>query len=303
MPYQTSEFQAFISHAQSRPQLWRFLLCSALAIAIYLAFTVGLFATVFAVTSGRLPTVDVAQATTRFSAGFLLFSFSGALIGLTLSLWLFYRRGLASLMGPIRQSSQDFLRAAGTFTAVSCVLGVPLILISGTSPNQSFASVLMFLPLVAALVLLQTGAEELFFRGFVLQHLAARFQSPWVWLILPSALFGILHYDGTISPDRAFGIVAMITLTGILWSDLTRLTGNIGAALGWHFANNLLIATFIGFNDYFNGFSLRVLNFGYADAPLYFFAFDPIASLVTWAILRRGLMRKMHQNTPVPEES
>ncbi len=43
--------------------------------------------------------------------------------------------------------------------------------------------------------LIQTGAEELVFRGYLQQQLAARFASPLIWMVLPALIFGAVHYD------------------------------------------------------------------------------------------------------------
>jgi DNA-directed RNA polymerase subunit RPC12/RpoP len=40
-------------------------------------------------------------------------------------------------------------------------------------------------------VLIQTGAEEVLFRGYLQQQLAARFASPIAWMVLPSAIFAL----------------------------------------------------------------------------------------------------------------
>lgn len=69
------------------------------------------------------------------------------------------------------------------------------------------------------------------------------------------------------------------------------MTGSLGAALGWHFMNNFLAMTIVGYNDTFNGFAWRLLSFGYADAPSYFFVLDTIVYLTTWLILRSLLKR------------
>ena len=296
MRHHSSAFQTFIAPAKTRPQVWRFLLCTVFAVTVYMAFTVGLLEALYAAELGTVIPDQLERGTTRLSLALILFTFAGMVLGLLGSLFLFYRRGLGSLVGPFDKAWKDFFRAAGIFAIVSCLLGAPLLWMVGISPNQSLSSVLIFLPLIVLLVLLQTGAEELFFRGFVLQQMAARFKSPWIWLISPSIVFGLLHYDSAISPERAFGIMGSITLAGILLGDLTRRTGNIGAAYGWHFSNNLLIITGVGFNDYVNGFSWKVLNFGYADAPLYFFALDVLGSLLTWAILLKVFSREAVQD-------
>jgi membrane protease YdiL (CAAX protease family) len=61
-----------------------------------------------------------------------------------------------------------------------------------------------FLPLALVGVLIQTGAEEVLFRGYMQQQLAARFSSPILWMVLPSAIFAALHYQPEIMGDNTW---------------------------------------------------------------------------------------------------
>jgi len=136
------------------------------------------------------------------------------------------------------------------------------VITDGALTNQTLIFVLIFLPLAAILVFLQTGAEELFFRGYLLQQLAARFQNPLIWFALPPIAFGLLHYEPTVYGGISWGVVIGICLTGLAWADLTRITGNIGAAWGWHFMNNFLLFNFLSLQDDMNGFSWKVSAVG-----------------------------------------
>ena len=286
----TEEFERFIFPARQRPAFWRFILGILLTFAIFigLLFCGGMLIAKFASFSFQENYFSDYRGLTRTSLTIDLLFFAGILIALLIIVPLFHRRSFLGLIGPFSQTVKDFRLAACGFGTVY-LLGLPLLLFIDTVPHEPFLSVLMFLPVVIPLLLIQTGAEELLFRGYVIQQLAARFNSPWIWLILPSALFGILHYDPDIPTLNAVTIILSITLTGILWSDLVRMTGNIGAALGWHFANNFLAMNIVGFNDTFNGFAWRLLPYGYADAPFYVFVMDPVFALITWAVLRRFL--------------
>ena len=56
---------------------------------------------------------------------------------------------------------------------------------------------------VATVIFLQASSEELVFRGYLPQQLAARFGNPAVWGFLPSILFGALH-AGNMPGDPSF---------------------------------------------------------------------------------------------------
>ncbi len=62
--------------------------------------------------------------------------------------------------------------------------------------------------LVPALIALfiQCAGEELVFRGYLQSTLAARFSSPWVWMVVPSILFGMMHFNpGEYGPEPLAG--------------------------------------------------------------------------------------------------
>jgi membrane protease YdiL (CAAX protease family) len=114
-------------------------------------------------------------------------------------------------------------------------------------PNIELSLWLSFLPLALVGVLIQTGAEEVLFRGYMQQQLAARFSSPMMWMVLPSAIFAALHYQPEIMGDNTWLMMAAVFVFAVLAADLTAVTGNIGAAWAMHFVNNAL-AILVGFD-------------------------------------------------------
>ena len=79
---------------------------------------------------------------------------------------------------------------------------------------------LAFLPLALLGVLVQTGAEELVFRGYVQSHLAARFGAPLVYMTVPSLLFGLAHYN-----PGELGANLWIVETGLAAGDKVTVDG------------------------------------------------------------------------------
>ena len=96
-----------------------------------------------------------------------------------------------------------------------------------------------WLPLALPLLLVQTAAEELAFRGFLMQCLAARFARPLVWFLLPALLFGALHWNPAELGANASLVALSATVIGLVLADVTAKTGNLSAAIGLHFANNV----------------------------------------------------------------
>jgi hypothetical protein len=107
-------------------------------------------------------------------------------------------------------------------------------------------------------VLIQTGAEEVLFRGYMQQQLAARFSSPIMWMMLPSAIFAALHYQPEIMGDNTWLMMGAVFVFAVLAADLTAVTGNIGAAWAMHFVNNALAILVVATDGPLSGLALYI---------------------------------------------
>jgi uncharacterized protein len=105
--------------------------------------------------------------------------------------------------------------------------------------------------LISALILLifiplQTGWEEVLFRGYLVQGLAIAFRSGIVPVIITSALFGAAHLG---NPEvKQHGSAIMLTYycgSALFLSCLTLIDEGIELAYGLHFANNLVSALLV----------------------------------------------------------
>ena len=132
---------------------------------------------------------------------------------------------------------------------------------------------------------MQVTAEELLFRGYLQQQLAARFRSPVIWLVLPSAAFGILHFDHGTFGNNAWLVVAATAVFGLIAGDVTARTGNIGAATGLHAANNFLALFLVAPDGYLTGTNLFVFPFHVSDAAAVrpFLVLDLLSLLAAYA--------------------
>jgi hypothetical protein len=84
------------------------------------------------------------------------------------------------------------------------------------------------------------------FWGYLQQQCAALSDRPWVWMGLPSLLFGAAHYLNGFGPADGVLCALQATLLGLACADLTARTGNIGAAIGLHLSNNLFAFLIVG---------------------------------------------------------
>ena len=107
---------------------------------------------------------------------------------------------------------------------------------------------------------MQSAAEELAFRGFLMQSLAARFRSPVVWWLLPALLFGALHWNpAELGANAGLGVLAS-TVVGLALADVTARTGNLSAAIGLHFANNVMAMLVVALPSPVSGLALYLIG-------------------------------------------
>lgn len=231
----------FWAPALPRPQLWRSLLGLVL---IHLAFFAATFAIIFTAAQimGVRETFFIRADT---PVGLMIFfsTFFGYHLGLWLVVRFLHKRPYRSLFGPaLKLRWRHFLYGVGTAVAlVAAATLVEWILLAppeGVTQNLPVGRWLIYLMPGLGLIFVQIMAEELVFRGYLLQQLRARFRSVWIWAALPSLIFGLLHFDPVTYGVNAYFYVLHTTVVGIILSLITLRTGNIGAAAGLHMANN-----------------------------------------------------------------
>ena len=116
--------------------------------------------------------------------------------------------------------------------------------------------------------MIQVSAEELLFRGYLQQQIAARFKAVWPAILIPSVLFGAGHFSTTLGVEMGVMLVVMTTLLGIIMAEITYQTGSIAAAIGMHFINNIGGIFFVSFQEFASGLSLYVAPDFFDDPEL-----------------------------------
>lgn len=156
-------------------------------------------------------------------------------------------RSAHSFIGParvaLRQGTRVFAALLLLFMAVECL---PPYWSFDTLEAVRWAWWLPLLPLSLAGLMLQTGAEELLYRGYVQSQIAARMPSAWAWMIIPNILFAIAHWSSGADLVGNIQYVIWAFFFGLAASDLTARTGTLGAAIGFHMANNAYAFLFFG---------------------------------------------------------
>ena len=132
-------------------------------------------------------------------------------------------------------------------------------------PNLSKAVWAMLLQMSLMTLTLQCAAEEIVFRGYIQQQLAARFASPLIWMLLPALLFGLGHYMPQTAGSNAPMIALWAVVFACLMSDLTARAGTLGPAIAVHLANNFMAILIMAPADDMFGLALYRLPFGLGD--------------------------------------
>ncbi|MEO6299021.1 MAG: type II CAAX endopeptidase family protein [Paracoccaceae bacterium] len=282
---------SFVAPAQGRTEIWRTLAGLAIACVFYFVAIQVILYGVMAILGpvrGAVALTELTQGSSPVGLIELLFSYLPLTGGLAMGLAILMNRGLGTLIGPLRPAVLTFLWVAVPLMALSLLL-LPLSVISvDVGRHLTLAKQLPWVPLALIGLLIQTGTEELLFRGYLQQQLGARYASVWVWMGLPAVAFGLLHY----SPDEygasAVFVVIWAVCFGLAAADLTARTGNLGAAIGLHFANNAASLLLVGVYGQMDGLALynTVLNMNDPWALMPYLAIDSITLLVNWLAAR-----------------
>ena len=101
-----------------------------------------------------------------------------------------------------------------------------------------------FVFLALILIPIQTSAEELFFRGYILQGIGLRSHKIWLLSAISGVLFGLPHL---LNPEAAvnYALLGLYYFAfGFALAYLTLRDGQLELALGAHAANNLFTVLF-----------------------------------------------------------
>ena len=191
-------------------------------------------------------------------------------VALAVTLRTVHQRTLWSLIGPLERTALQFWRVGVALVALFAALWfLPMPNDLAPDRNTAFGTWLIYLPLTLLALLIQTSAEELAFRGYIQSQLAARFSSPFVWIFIPSALFGIVHFDPGIPTFNAMVVVVWATLFGMAAADLTARSGTLGPAIALHLINNFSAIAIAAPEGPLDGLALFTFPFSLAstDAP------------------------------------
>ena len=265
MTIDNAAFERYRRSPNAKTNLLRLFFGSAIVVAFWMAMTaVVLIAGTYAYLVLKLP----GPSTGRYMQDFLasptgilsaLTSFAGIWIGLWVAMRFVHGEPLSALFGVSRRiAGGDFLKGLIAVLITSLFSEVLLYWLQPEIARGPIAltSWLLFLVPIALLAFLQTSSEEMLFRGYLPRALAYRFESPWIWALLPGLLFTALHWNSASSLAINACVLVSIGAFALLLMLLVYATGNLGASFGAHLANNLTGFLLISHQEGYNDFAL-----------------------------------------------
>jgi len=275
LPQKTAKFESYTACAGPYCEPWRTALGVLIVAAVYagggylLVMLAIKLAESVQLGAGYAMVFELATSSSKRAVLIALFSAVLMLPGLWLVLRFLHHRSLRSVLAPTgRVHWGNYTRAVLFILAFAGVTSIPVLLNAEFTRQLSLSQWLPWLAPALLLIFLQTATEELVFRGYLMQQLAARFHSRWVWWVLPAALFGAVHYNTLTYGDNALLVVFSAFLTGLIFGDITARSGDLSIALGLHFANNLTVILLLGVPGQLSSLSLFLQKLNIRDVDV-----------------------------------
>lgn len=132
---------------------------------------------------------------------------------------------------------------------------------------------------------LQAAAEEVFFRGYLLQAIGSSTGKPWIGVVGSALVFALLH--GVQNP----ALFAHRLAFGLIAGALVVLTGGLEAGIAAHIVNNLAAYGYAMFSTSVAQLK-TVTSISWADAGWDIAGFGAFAAVAWWAGRRMRLAMK-----------
>ncbi|MBE3067537.1 MAG: CPBP family intramembrane metalloprotease [Chloroflexi bacterium] len=172
------------------------------------------------------------------------------LVGIFLAIRLIHQRPFRTLITPARLISWGrFFQGFAVWFVLSGLMSLAEALLY---PGRyvwtlDLRRYIPFVFLALILIPIQTSAEELFFRGYILQNVGLRLRNVWILSAISGFLFMVPHF---LNPEARvnYGLMGFYYFfIGAGMAYITLRDGRLELALGLHAANNLFSALFANY--------------------------------------------------------
>lgn len=132
------------------------------------------------------------------------------------------------------------------------VMAGPALVAVAVAPEtyQTSFDIQAFLPYAIIAVLLlpvQTTAEELFFRGWLIQGLSQRYSNIWLLSLVSAVVFALPHLANPEASGALIPAMVGYAMVGFALAWVTVRDRSLEIAIGAHAANNLFAALIVGY--------------------------------------------------------
>lgn len=265
-----ASFESYIAAADGRPGAWRLFVGLLIILVFWVTGTVVMLSLWVGIQLTQGVDRETAMQSMEGLSGnggspavmaVMLLTFTGIWIGVVIAKKALHGVKFRTIFAPdLRVHWRDF--GKGILLALAMTVPGAIIATVVADPVRTDLDVwrwLLWLIPLAALIFVQATAEELIFRGYLLQQLANWSRSPAVWAGIPSVLFGLMHFSPGLPDGGGYYYVFVTLLTGLTLALLVWRSGNLWAAAGLHFATNVMGLTVIGADGVLTGTQLWLL--------------------------------------------
>jgi len=205
-------------------------------------------------------------------------TFLGLLLGLFIAIRLLHERSFLSLITPAQ--SIDWQRMGQGFTVYAgllllLTLGTFLVVPEHIRLSLDIKAFLIFLPVTLILTPMQACAEELLFRGYLMQWLRLLMRNRIVIAIISGILFAAPHLLNPENKIDAFLMPLNYFVMGLFLTIITLRDNGLELAMGAHSANNLYAFLIVNYE----GSVLETPSIFTESMP------DPLLSLLIYSVL------------------
>lgn len=192
--------------------------------------------------------VDLYEGESNLYLLLMLFTFIGGLFVLWIVVKYLHKQSLTALT--TSRTNIDWGRIFFAFTSWALFSIITTGIAYYLSPEMFEVNfqLLPFLGLFAITILLlplQTSFEEYFFRGYLMQGLGVVAGNRWLPLVLTSVCFGMLHFFNPEIEKIGYSVISVYIGMGFFLGIITLMDEGMELALGFHAANNMIIALLV----------------------------------------------------------
>jgi len=272
---------------QGKNVWWRYVISIFLILFFYqIIGVIPLLILSAALTLDKNPATQLNPETLQFEGvepllSYLVLNFASIslLAGLYISVRFLHQRRMITLVTPNEQVRwKRIFQGFGLYFLLTFVISyVGGLVLSPSEYQLTFkpSQFLVFLPIALVITPIQTTAEELFFRGYLMQGIGLKTRSLLIPIMGSSVLFMLPHLLNPEVKLNFFLMALFYLLFGIFFAVITVKDNSLELAMGVHAANNLFVALIVNYSN------------SALPSPSIITAsrFDPLSSLICFIVV------------------